>query len=75
MQHQTPRGRLVSVFVKEDALPGAQRRPTFDEWNGQMRLRQRCPDVCRHVVRPLDRVFEQRVAIWYQPREEAFKEA
>ena len=37
-----------------------------------MGLRERTPNVRRHVIRAFHRVHKQRVAVWYQAIEKSF---
>lgn len=45
--------RSAAVLEEIDPLPGAERKPPPDQRNRKLRLRQRCAQVSRHVIRPL----------------------
>lgn len=61
------------MFEDVDALPGTQHRRTVDDRDGKVSLGQRRAYVGRHIVRPFEDVFVNRVAFGHQPGQEAFE--
>jgi hypothetical protein len=53
MQHEFAPVRAGPVLVEVDALLGSEHRPAFGDRVRELGLRQRCPDMGRHIVRPL----------------------
>jgi hypothetical protein len=53
MQDKLAPVRAGPVLVEVDALPGPKHRQSFGNWDRELRLSQRCPDMSWHVVRSL----------------------
>src|SRR6202522_1487360 len=62
--------RPHAMFEQIHALPGAQCKFSLVDWNRQLRLRERRPDVGRHIVRPFRRVPVEACIFRYQALQE-----
>ena len=61
------------VFPQINALPGAEGEPSAAYGDTQIYRRQRCANMCRHVVVAFLRVYKQRVAIGHQSFEKGLQ--
>ena len=68
-----PTVRRAAMFPEVDALPGAQAEMAVRHRDAQVHRGQGRPDVRRHVVRSLDGVFEQPIAVGHETIEEALE--
>src|SRR5437879_5661636 len=65
--------RSVTMFPKENALPGPQRQPAATDGDGEIDGSESAADVSGHIVFPLGRVDEKRIAVGHEAGEEFFQ--